>query len=428
MIRLSKVTAAALCCLAASAPVGAQTPDAPPGARDSAPAALAGDAVAGNASAAGRDVAAEYLDAAQLAWQYVVENTDSVTGLVRATPGYANATTWDIASAIAAVWSAHRLGIIAEAEYRARLGRLLETVAGLPLYDSAAYHKIYEVATGRMVSDGRAGAGYAWSATDLGRFLVWLAIVRDTDPAFAPLARRIAERMDYSRIVMDGYAHGYDANRRVYKSFQEGRVGYEQYMGRGFALWGHDVTPMLDPTVHGRPVEVMGHTLLEDERGFDRILSEPFVMMGLEVGWDPHTAELASSVLAVQRARWERTGIVTIASEDAIDVAPNYFYYYCVYCGGRAFVIETHDPGDRRSGPRWVSTKNAFGWNALLPDDYTDLAVRTVQAARSPAGWASGVFEGTRRSTGTHDINTAALILEAALYVRTQRPLIDGAR
>ena len=305
--------------------------------------------------------------------------------------------------------------------------RLLETIESLPLYDSAAYHKIYDVATGRMVNgSGAIGQGYAWSATDLGRFLVWLAIVRDNDPALAPLARRIAARMDYTRIVKDGYVWGEDGNRR-YPGFQEGRVGYEQYMGRGFALWGHDVEPMLDPLVHGRPIDVMGYQLLRDDRGFDRIVSEPFVMMGLEVGWDANTAELARNVLAVQRARWEETGRVTIASEDAIDVPPNYFYYYCIYCDGRAFVIETHAPGERTRTPHWVSTKNAFGWNALLPDDYTDLAFRTVQAARDAQGWNSGVFEGSGRPTGTHDINTAALILESALYVRTQRPLIEGA-
>jgi hypothetical protein len=421
MARPIEVLVAALLGLAPlAAPLRAQT--APPrGAADSAPVAPVG-----GAAGAGGGIAAEYLDAARLAWRFVVENTDSATGLVRATPEYGNATTWDVASAMGAIWSAHRLDIIDGAEYRARMTRLLETIAALPLYDDAAYHKVYEVATGRMVSGGRAGAGYAWSATDLGRFLVWLAIVRETDPQLAPLARRIAGRMDYRRIVQQGYVHGYDENRRVYKSFQEGRVGYEQYMGRGFALWGHDVEPMLDPHRHGRPVEVMGHTLLEDERGYDRLVSEPFVMMGLELGWDAHTAELARNVLAVQRARWERTGHVTIASEDALSLPPNYFYYYCVYCSGRAFVIETHEPGETRTGPRWVSTKNAFGWHALVPDDYTELAFRTVQGARGPDGWSSGVFEGNGRSTGTRDINTAAVILESAAYIRSQRPLIQA--
>ena len=169
----------------------------------------------------------------------------------------------------------------------------------------------------------------------------------------------------------------------------------------------------------------MGHTLLEDERGHDRLLSDPFVMMGLEVGWDAETAELARNVLAVQRARWEETGVVTIASEDAIDVAPAYFYYYCVYCSGRAFAIESYEPGEATRAPRWVSAKNAYGWHALLPDDYTELALETVQPARSADGWASGVFEGTARSTGSPNINTVAIILEAALYMRTQRPLIQ---
>ena len=379
------------------------------------------------AVAAERDTPEKYLDAARLAWDFIADHTNPRTGLVAATPGYPNATTWDIASAMGAIHSANRLGIIDRDEYRERMTRLLETLVSLPLYDSAAYHKIYAVANGRMVDGGGRvdSRGYAWSATDLGRFLVWLAIIRENDPELAPLTRRIAARMDYSRIVRDGYLYGEDGNRR-YPSFQEGRVGYEQYIARGFELWGHDVAPALDPHMHGRPVEVMGHELLEDERGYDRIVSEPFVMLGLELGWDSVMAPLARNVLAVQRARWEETGQVTIASEDAIDVPPNYFYYYCVYCNGEAFVIDTHTPGQTVSGPRWVSTKNAFGWHALLPGEYTELAFETVQAARGRDGWSSGVFERSGRSTGTRDINTAALILESALYVKLGRPLMES--
>ena len=99
------------------------------------------------------------MDAARSAWQYVVRHTHPETGLVQATPGYANATTWDIGSAMAAVYSAHGLGIIDDAEYDSRMGRLLDTLEELPLFDGVAYHKVYAVADGRMVdNDGRPDA------------------------------------------------------------------------------------------------------------------------------------------------------------------------------------------------------------------------------------------------------------------------------
>ena len=112
-----------------------------------------------------------------------------------------------------------------------------------------------------------------------------------------------------------------------------------------------------------------------------------------------------------------------MASEDAINRGPYYFYYYCVYCDGKPFVINVHTPGLTLDAPRWVSTKAAFGWHALMPSAYTWQAVEHVQGARDPkAGWASGVFEETGASTETYTLNTAAVILEAAAYRRLQQP------
>jgi hypothetical protein len=76
-----------------------------------------------------------------------------------------------------------------------------------------------------------------------------------------------------------------------------------------------------------------------------------------------------------------------------------------------------------------VSAKAAFAWHALLPGEYTQRAVETVAPAGSGAGgWASGVYEGTRTSTRGQNVNTAAVVLESALYhARGGRPFIQPA-
>jgi hypothetical protein len=168
----------------------------------------------------------------------------------------------------------------------------------------------------------------------------------------------------------------------------------------------------------------MGHTLLHDKRGGDKLTSEPFVLMGMELGYDPEFVSLARAMLAVQEARYRETGTITMVSEDAIEVPPWYFYYYSVYSEGEQFAVRAHGPV--RNGPRWVSAKAAFAWHALFPSDYTWKAVQSVAPARSGAGWASGVFEGSRRSTGVRNLNTAAVIIEAALYRKLGRPLLDA--
>ena len=82
----------------------------------------------------------------------------------------------------------------------------------------------------------------------------------------------------------------------------------------------------------------------------------------------------------------------------------------------------------RVTGPRWVSTKAAFAWHALLPDDYTRQVLDTVRTkARVGGVWGAGVFD-SGRPTGNPNINTAAVILEAALYRKVDRPLLVSAK
>lgn len=368
--------------------------------------------------------------AAIIAWRQFERLWVPESGLARATFDYDKLTTWDIGSVLGALYAGRVLGFLEEADYRERMCVTLETLEGMPLFQDSVFHKLYDSHTGRMVErSGRASdRGYAWSATDLGRFLVWLRIIGSTDSSLTQLTTRIARRMKLDRVVDNGYMYGEDATpgRRRYH-FQEGRVGYEQYAARGFALWGHDVALAADINTNSQPVEVYGIELPKDARGLDRLTSEPFILLGLEVGWNDEEAKVAKALLEVQAERYRRTKIVTIVSEDAVGIEPHYFYYYCVYCSGRAFVIESHEPGRRFNSPRWQSTKATFGWHALLPSEYTALAVRRIQRARASVGWSSGVMERSNTATRSYDINTAAVILEAAAYRKLGRPFLPRA-
>ena len=368
--------------------------------------------------------------AAIIAWRQFERLWVPKSGLARATFDYDKLTTWDIGSVLGGLYAGRVLGFLSEIEYRERMCVTLETLEGMPLFQDSVFHKLYDSNTGRMVDrNGRETArGYAWSATDLGRFLVWLRIIGSTDSSLTELTTRIARRMKLDRVVANGYMYGEDATpgRRRYH-FQEGRVGYEQYAAKGFALWGHDVALAADINTNSQPVEVYGIELPKDARGLDRLTSEPFVLMGLEVGWTDDEAKVARALLDVQAERYRRTKIMTIVSEDAVGIEPHYFYYYCVYCSGRAFVIETHEPGRRYNSPRWQSTKATFGWHALLPSEYTRLAIQRIQRARATVGWSSGVMERSNVATRSYDINTAAVILEAAAYRKLGRPFLPRA-
>jgi hypothetical protein len=111
----------------------------------------------------------------------------------------------------------------------------------------------------------------------------------------------------------------------------------------------------LDFALKVKSVRVNGTRLPADRRGADRLTSDPFIMMGMELGWDEEWRDLANRMLAVQESRYRETGQVTMVNEDAIPVPPYYFYYYTVLHEGKEFVIDAQGPLRDRTQPRWVS-------------------------------------------------------------------------
>jgi hypothetical protein len=144
--------------------------------------------------------------------------------------------------------------------------------------------------------------------------------------------------------------------------------------------------------------------------------------MGMETGFTPAMESLAHAVLNAQEARFKQTGKLTMVSEDAVSVPPYYFYYYCVLCNGRAFTVDVAETGKHLNQPRWVSAKASFGYHALFGTDYTKRVLEKMAAAKSAKGWSSGIFENNGKPTNTYDVNTAAVVLEAALYHKVGQP------
>lgn len=370
-----------------------------------------------------------FTDAARTAWTFVENNTQPATGLAQAHYTFQYVTTWDIASQIAATYSAHELGIIDDASYDARIRKILGTLNTLPLFDGAGFNRFYDSQTGKMVSRDYqiSSTGFGWSDTDQGRLLTWLHILSVKQPQYASLATAIANRLNYSRLIANGTLQGADMATNGTKTFYaETGLGYEQYAAAGFALWGHRATASLNPTANATTVDVLGVPVYVDNRGVARATSEPYMLMGLETGWWAQALkDQAWQILTAQQARFTQTGVITIATEDALPDPPYYFYYYSVYHSGKSFVVEGPGMGSVVQQPRWISAKAAFAWRAVFPTDYTLQAFNAVQAAAIPGkGWGAGVYESTLQPTGEASLNTAGVILEAALYHKLGAPFI----
>ena len=368
-----------------------------------------------------------YLDAATLAWRYFDQKHPAGKRARECHTAVVHTTLWDVGAQLLATYSAKELGIINAADYRRRIAKTLGTLEKAPLYRGIAYNRLYST------TNGQPSEITGWSSTDLGRFLAALKILAARDPLIRRAGQpdRPTERLHKDRLRRISARPG-RAQRRRRAHPLSGRAHrlYEQYAATGFSQWGAPVAQALDVDANAEPFSVLGVPLVADKRYTDRLLSEPFILLGLEFGLKGSMRTLAGNVLKAQEERFKSTGRMTITTEDAVAEPPDYFYYYCVLCNRKPFVIDLASPGKEQDHPRWVSTKGAYGWDAILPSDYTRRAVAAVAPARDAnAGWASGVYESNGQSTKTVDINTSAVMLEIALYkLRGSRPLIESAR
>jgi hypothetical protein len=179
-------------------------------------------------------------------------------------------------------------------------------------------------------------------------------------------------------------------------------------------------------------VEVNGIKVPVDTRDYQKtnannyVVSESYILDGIEFGLEGYLKDYAANVLEVQKRRFESTGQLTAVSEDNIDREP-YFLYNTVYSNGNSWTTIT-DENKPSPQLRSISTKAAFGWRYLYPDNpYAQKVFDAVKDLRSPdgAGFYAGLYEETKEPNKSLTGNTNGLILEILYYkARGNRPLI----
>ena len=154
------------------------------------------------------------------------------------------------------------------------------------------------------------------------------------------------------------------------------------------------------------------------------VVTEPYVLDGIEFGWDAISTELAWRIHEVQRMRYERTGILTAVSEDNIDQPPH-FVYNTIFTGGKAWNTITED-GQDASEFATLSTKAAFGLYVLFESDYSQKLMNQLHGLHDvERGWYSGIYEASGETNGIITANTNGIILESLAF-RQFGPLLKS--
>lgn len=353
---------------------------------------------------------------AACAWHFFQVSLAPSTGLFDSVLGYHHVTMWDVASGIAAPVCAQRLGLISRAAFVVTFQRIITSLSKMPLYQNELPNREYNTTT--LVMQGAdfkpSTRGSGWSATDIGRLLIWLKIASNWYPEFERPIRDLVGRWALQRIVSRGEVYGGYINGQRSAVRQEGRLGYEQYAATGFALWGFDPYQALQ-CGSAEKFELLGVALLRDTRNLASLTSEPFIMARMEIGHlNSEFDALEHGMFEVQKKYAEVRGKLIAVSEDSVDRAP--WFVYNSVCFERKPWTCVSPAGTPYPQMESVSTKAAMAWWAMYDDAYAMRLFEAVKDGFDPQrGYYAGMFH-TGRRNGSLNINTNAVILEAMLY------------
>ena len=371
---------------------------------------------------------------ARQAWLYFQRNWNDETGLVNSADGFASVTMWDQSAAIAALVSARELNIVPIAEFDTKISKMLKTLASIPLYKGELPNKVYNAKTLIPVDYGQLEKReeIGWSALDLGRMAIWLKIVSAKYPQWRSLTQEVWKHWRVERLTKNGQMYGTTVVNGKEQYNQEGRLGYENYAAYGLKLWGLNVKQALNYQSSVAFVNLYGQGVPYDRRDYktseanNYVLSEPYILDGIETGFTALPKAYADRILAAQEARYRATKQLTAVTEDNLD-RPPYFVYNSLFVNGEPWATIT-DTRQQHNNLRFLSAKAAIGWHVLYNTAYTRQLFHFVQAnLKSDQGWYNGFYEFLHQPNRSLTANNNGVILESLLYKQCRQPLATWA-
>ncbi|WP_300670135.1 DUF3131 domain-containing protein [Desulfoluna sp.] len=373
--------------------------------------------------------------AAETAWHYFENNHNPKTGLVNSVDRYPATTMWHTGDYLAAMVSARELDIITPCEFDERLSSVVHFLNTMPLFFDRLPNKVYNTQSGAMVDYSNQPGEIGWSAMDIGRLLTWLYIVKCRYPIFSEYIDKAVLRWNFCDILDNcGTLYGGLKVHNKIDTFQEGRLGYEEYSARGYQLWGFSTTqaskiePYEMATLYGVRFPYDSRDVRETNT-YAPVLSMGYLLDGLEFNWDktdqrngwdsyhsePDMARIADAIYEVQEARYMNDHIFTARTDHQVE-GPPYFVYDSIFAAGYPWNVIS-DNGQHHEDQALVSTRTAFGMWGLWKTPYTDRLMKLVHCLNDPEkGWYEGRLENTGEHMKLITSGTNAAVLETLLY------------
>ncbi|MEM9089540.1 MAG: DUF3131 domain-containing protein [Cyanobacteria bacterium P01_F01_bin.53] len=376
---------------------------------------------------------------ARNAWQYF-ESNHQTTGLVNDRGDLDGVTLWGIGDYIAALHAAHSLGTITNKNFDTRVRHVLAGIRELPLFAGELPHRAYNSKNLNPTDYGgnHDPDGNGWSGLDVGRLLAALHTLKACHPQYTEAVDKIALDWSYLRVVRNGLLanaelQADDRGRDRVRVNPATLLGYEEYAARAFQLWGFDVSRSVvgndyeTVNVEGQPIPLKRRNVPPSRKPTSlNTISTPFILYGLEFGFDPKMRAHVDAIFQAEAARYERTGNFSASGTTFSTLEPHIIHSTILSNGERWKSV--NDVGEEIARNRMVSTAVAFAYLTLYPDHPYSQALwqATLDLYNPTLGYYEGFFELTGYTAIGFGGGTNSLILQALLHKNTERqPLIQ---
>jgi Protein of unknown function (DUF3131) len=375
---------------------------------------------------------------ARTAWQYFEANYHA-TGLVDDRSDMTGATLWGLGDYLASLHAAQTLDVITPQVFDQRVRQLLGALKVLPLFAGELPDRGYNTQTLEPINYGGSPvpAGSGWSGLDIGRMLAALHMLKTSHPEYTDAVDQIALDWSYLRVVRNG-----QLSNAALQENEQGRsrirvnpttlLGYEEYAARAFQLWGFDVShsavgePYETQDIEGYAIPVQKHGAPADSANPHNTISTPFILYGMEFGFDPQMRSLMDAIFHAEATRYRQTGLYSASGSSLIDQPP-YIVHSTIVSNGKPWLVASDD-GHPAGSDRIVSTAVAFAYYTLFPNDpYSqELWQASLDLYNPVLGYYEGFYETNGRTAVGFTSSTNSLVLQALLHKAThQQPLIQ---
>lgn len=360
---------------------------------------------------------------ARVAWQYFANNTQ-LTGLANAQDQRPYTSLWDTGSYLMALIAARQLDIVTAEEFDQRISKALTALSLLPLLPSGVPGNWYQTQTLELLRDPADTEAPTTPAVDMGRLLVPLTVLMWRYPYHAAQVQEVLAQWNLNSLFESSTPATATSIQVAHWDLgaNTNRSGY------GFRLYTAGTLRMVSPSagiaVTQPPegvklVQIDGYAIPSDgfRRGVDQeaptIITLPYVLTGLEMGFDSRSAEFAWRIVRIQQRLYKATGNYTSVNTDYAEQAPDFI----ANLPGQQPVQDATVQRSDLPPPRILSTRSAFGWYALFRNAWSEtLRTQAVPLLVPGKGWYEG-YSGNQAVNQIISADTNAVVLESLSYI-----------